>query len=160
MLDRLTTFVERVTAWPARRPWVGPAAMMVVGFGALIAAWLVQPGAGEWSYLFGRRFGGECGFVEATGLACPSCGMTRSWVWLARGDVLKALSYNAAGAMLLLSLVGMGLLGAVRLLTRSPKRWALPFRWISAGVVMWLLGPYLALWLVRLVGYYPLPPLQ
>ena len=156
-MQRLAAMVDQVADLPRRSPWAWPILMVLIGFGALAAALIMTPGNDEWSYLFGRRFGGECGFVQATGAVCPSCGMTRSWVWLARGDVLRAFGYNAAGALLLLGLVGMGALGAVRLVTRDPSRFKVPFSWVSSAVIVWMIGPYLMLWVARLLGWNPLP---
>lgn len=156
-MERLASILGQVSDLPKRSPWAWPVLMVVIGAGALAASWIVQPGADEWSYLFGHRFGGECGFQQTTGAACPSCGMTRSWLWLARGDVVRAFTYNAAGALLLLALVGTGVLGAVRLVTRDPWRWRVPFRWISSTVIAWMVGPYLLLWVARLLGFNPLP---
>ena len=36
-----------------------------------------------------------CPFYQATGLACPGCGLTRGFHALFHGDVLGALDYNA-----------------------------------------------------------------
>ena len=41
-----------------------------------------------------------CSFVEATGLPCPSCGMTTSFSLLAHGDVVNSLRANWVGTML------------------------------------------------------------
>lgn len=42
----------------------------------------------------------ECGFLMASGFPCPSCGMTTSWAWLTRGNLMKSVSSNAGGTML------------------------------------------------------------
>jgi hypothetical protein len=123
----------------------------------VLAALVVQPGPDEWSYLFGRQLGGPCGFQEVTELACPSCGMTRSWLWLVRGDLYKAFTYNAAGALLLMGLMLMGVLGAIRLATRDPAKLRIPFKVLSTVVIVWMVGPYLSFWIARMFGLYPLP---
>jgi hypothetical protein len=43
-----------------------------------------------------------CTFYEATGLPCPSCGMTTSFALLVRGDVVNSLRANAVGTLLAL----------------------------------------------------------
>ena len=39
-----------------------------------------------------------CTMRRLTGLNCPGCGLTRSFIALAHGDLRSAWSYNAAGA--------------------------------------------------------------
>jgi hypothetical protein len=41
-----------------------------------------------------------CGFYLWYGLPCPSCGMTTSWAWLARGDIFQAAHQHFGGALL------------------------------------------------------------
>lgn len=43
---------------------------------------------------------GPCAFREATGKPCPSCGMTTSFAWAARGDLVRAWGANPAGSLL------------------------------------------------------------
>src|SRR4051812_22115967 len=42
----------------------------------------------------------ECGFLERTGLPCPSCGMTTSFAWFVRGNVLASLYVQPMGTIL------------------------------------------------------------
>jgi len=156
-MERIEAFLGRVYELPLQHRLLQPLLMALLGAGAVLAAVVVQPGPDEWSYLFGHRLGGPCGFQEVTGLACPSCGMTRSWLWLVRGDLGKAFAYNAAGALLLIGLIAAGLLGVLRLATRDPARLRIPFKVVSTVVIVWMIGPYLALWIARMFGLYPLP---
>jgi len=82
--------------------------------------------------------------------------MTRSWVWLVRGELTKAFTYNAAGSLLLIWIAAGGVLGGVRLLTGNHELMKVPFHWLQRGMVFWLVGPYLGLWVVRLLGFNPL----
>ena len=41
-----------------------------------------------------------CAFRATTGRACPTCGMTTSFAWFARGDVTRAWRANPAGSLL------------------------------------------------------------
>lgn len=41
-----------------------------------------------------------CTWVLLTGYRCPTCGMTTSWAWMARGDLKEALTANPAGVLL------------------------------------------------------------
>ncbi|HEY8749465.1 MAG TPA: DUF2752 domain-containing protein [Tepidisphaeraceae bacterium] len=45
----------------------------------------------------------HCAFFERTGLPCPSCGMTTSWSWFARGNVLASLYIQPMGTLLALA---------------------------------------------------------
>ena len=42
----------------------------------------------------------ECTFKRFTGMPCPSCGMSTSFAFLVRGDVMNSLRANAVGTML------------------------------------------------------------
>lgn len=43
-----------------------------------------------------------CPIQHWTGIPCPTCGMTRSFMAIARGDVLQALQYHLFGPVLFL----------------------------------------------------------
>lgn len=43
-----------------------------------------------------------CTFMQMTGVPCPSCGMTTSFAFLVRGDLLNSLRANAVGTLLAL----------------------------------------------------------
>jgi hypothetical protein len=49
-----------------------------------------------------------CTVVAWYGIRCPSCGMTTSWAWLLRGQVLAALRANAGGTLLAAAAVVCG----------------------------------------------------
>ena len=59
--------------------------MVLGGLMVLGVALALEPRPDEFTYLLGERFGGPCLFRELSGFACPQCGMTRSFVWAARG---------------------------------------------------------------------------
>ena len=42
----------------------------------------------------------SCQFLDSTGLPCPSCGMTTSFSWFARGNVLASIYVQPMGAAL------------------------------------------------------------
>ena len=42
----------------------------------------------------------SCQFLESTGLPCPSCGMTTSFAWFARGNVVASVYVQPMGAAL------------------------------------------------------------
>lgn len=43
---------------------------------------------------------GLCTFKRVTGLDCPGCGLTRSFISLGHGDLARAWAYNPAGLLL------------------------------------------------------------
>lgn len=75
-----------------------------------------------------------------TGLPCPGCGMTRSWVHLAHGDVGGAFAYNHFGPLffaIAAFLVGYVLLALVR---RRPPEQVFSLvspRIMLVGVLFW-----------------------
>lgn len=48
-----------------------------------------------------------CPFRALTGLPCPGCGLTRSWVYLMHGDVAPALASNWFGPVLILAVIAL-----------------------------------------------------
>lgn len=157
----MTHPADRIVAWlPDLDPpwWIGPALFAAMGTLAVIAAALVSPVPGTQQLTaFGEPFGGTCSMIQLFGIPCAQCGMTRSWVWLVRGQVALAFTYNAAGASLLLSLVWMGVTGWVRLLTRKPRALALDWRIASLWWALWAAVLLMGLWILRLNGVNPLP---
>jgi hypothetical protein len=151
--------VEALDALEAARmpDWAWSSLLLVVGLLSVLVSVVFYPSEDpNWTMILGRQFGGECGFQMAFGLPCPSCGMTRSWVWLVRGEIGKAFAYNAAGAMLLLWLALGGFLGALRLVTRNYKLLVVPFPALFWWTMFWLAGPYLGMWVARCFGINPL----
>lgn len=47
-----------------------------------------------------------CGFLESTGLPCPTCGMTTAFSLMAHGHPLAALRVQPAGAVLFVLVLG------------------------------------------------------
>ena len=80
-----------------------------VGLGALavaqlgVAAWLAP--AGNSVSLDGKSVGSTCLSHELLGIDCPFCGMTRSFVALAHGQIGKAFELHPAGPLLFLAMV-------------------------------------------------------
>jgi hypothetical protein len=44
----------------------------------------------------------SCAFLDRTGLPCPSCGMTTSYTWMVRGNLLASFYVQPMGAVLAL----------------------------------------------------------
>jgi hypothetical protein len=90
-----------------------------------------------------------CTFVAWLGIRCPSCGMTTSWSYMLRGNVLGAIEANAGGALLAVTaavcgpwLVGSALLG--RWLGGRPREWLT----VAVGVAIVIVT--LVQWTVRI----------
>jgi hypothetical protein len=45
----------------------------------------------------------ECQFLRTSGIPCPSCGMTTSFAWFVRGDILASLYVQPMGTLLALA---------------------------------------------------------
>ncbi|WZO96520.1 DUF2752 domain-containing protein [Isosphaeraceae bacterium EP7] len=78
----------------------GALAAAALGLIAVLAvARLVEPDPR--GYGTHERLGlSPCAFLTLTGKPCPSCGMTTSFAWFARGRLDRAFSANAAGVLL------------------------------------------------------------
>lgn len=152
-LDRLESVLDRagraMMSW-----WVWPAVLTFAGALALAAALTCYPVEND-VHAFGYDLMGPCEFREINGQPCASCGMTRSWVWAARGHVLTALRYNIAGTLLFFGLVAGGVVGVARLVTRNKD--LLRLHWAASGTLVtgWVVL-YAVTWAFRLAGLYPL----
>jgi hypothetical protein len=111
--------IRRRLSWLERLVLVGAGSVLL---GLLIAATRLTPsprGLGTHQQL-GLP---PCSVLQWFGVRCPSCGMTTSWSYVVRGQVVDALQASAGGALLALTaavcgpwLVATGLWG----------RWLLP----------------------------------
>lgn len=139
--------------------WAWPAAMTAMGSAVVLISVVFGPGHGERIDLLGHPWGEPCGFYVHTGVPCPQCGMTRAWVWAARGHVWRSFLYNPAGAAMFWWLVLAGVLGAVRLASRRPNLVRVPPNALVVWTIAWMVGFYLLPWIGR-VGFdlNPLPP--
>ena len=154
--DRLPSRAAR--AWDPPW-WTWDALIVTLGVLAIGASLALSPGDDpRWVHLpDGRRFGDTCAFLKATGLPCPQCGMTRSWVHAVRGRWVASFLYSPGGFGLFAWLEVAAGLAAVRLLRRDPFAVVLPWRVPVFFALFWMVGLYLVPWLLRLAGVNPLP---
>lgn len=116
----------------------------------LIVARMIPPdprGFGTHEQLFLN----PCGFKLATGLLCPSCGMTTSWSHATRGQWLPAMQTNPAGALMAIAALVLGpwgIISAVR------GRFALfePKLWIGVTLLTTIGAVALVHWLLQLLN--------
>ena len=94
---------ERTLGWPTRRALVLAALGLV---GVLGVARRLEPDP--------RGFGthtqlglAPCAFALVTGHRCPTCGMTTSFAWFARGRFDRSWRANPAGSVLALTCVAL-----------------------------------------------------
>ncbi|WP_146117762.1 MULTISPECIES: DUF2752 domain-containing protein [Pirellulaceae] len=78
---------------------------LLLGTGGLILAVLL--GTAAWLTPSARGMGTHqqlglppCTMVQLTGMRCPSCGMTTSWSYLMKGNVVGSLKANSAGCLM------------------------------------------------------------
>jgi hypothetical protein len=91
-----------------------------------------------------------CTFKAATGLPCPSCGMTSSFALLMHGDLVNSLRANAVGtllALVCLAYVPWALWCAVR----GRRYLILSFEWALIRLVVVFLVLMLLRWAIVLV---------
>ena len=133
---------------------VGATTVAVVGAAALGAACVFSPSGVE----SGPPL---CPFAVMTGLPCPGCGLTRSWVAFMHGDVGSAFTFNAFGPVFLL-LTAVTVVAATVTLVRRRGAPLAGWRDRALGPVgAVLLGVWLAYGFVRILdaafgwGFFP-----
>ncbi len=85
-----------------------------------------------------------------TGLPCPGCGMTRSWVHLAHGDVAAAFQYNLFGPVAMAMAAGIVVYTVVALLRRGRPERLLEV--VNPKILLGLVGVWLAYSVIRIVS--------
>jgi hypothetical protein len=90
-----------------------------------------------------------CGSRALLGLECPGCGLTRSFVALAHGDLQRSLAFHRVGWLLATAVVGQLIYRPwmlYELRTKLPTRdWP---TWIGSFLIAALLGN----WLLKIAG--------
>lgn len=83
-----------------------------------------------------------CGFMQSTGMPCPTCGMTTAFAAMAHGRVFTALHAQSFGAVLFVATALAGVLGAVQATTGRGVLQRLPVRtwWLWAAFAGMLAG--------------------
>jgi hypothetical protein len=96
-----------------------------------------------------------CVFYHLTGLPCPGCGLTRSFVCFAHGEIKQAFAYHPLGPILFLAFAVYALYSFVSVV--NPKlRVYIDRRVINFGSYG-AIALFLTFWVLRLIGVFPLP---
>lgn len=157
LLARLDRFAQDLVdrPWPW---WLWPTMLVGMGLFSWVASLGLHPGPDEFVYWpGGARFGDTCGAIVLTGLPCPQCGMTRSWVYAARLDLVTAFFYSPGGLGLFLWVQAGAVIGLARLVRRDPEALTPPFALSTGWAVFWMVGLYAVPWGLRLAGVNALP---
>ncbi|MEZ4321387.1 MAG: DUF2752 domain-containing protein [Myxococcota bacterium] len=83
----------------SNRYLLGEVLIAVVFGGIVLLSALLTPSS-EVVSLFGWDVPMMCGFRRLTGMGCPGCGLTRSFAFMAHGNVLQAFQMNWIGPVL------------------------------------------------------------
>ena len=79
-----------------------------------------------------------CAFMASTGRPCPTCGMTTSFAWFARGDLASSWRANPAGSLLAplgLALIPWLLAASARGRPSPFASWEVPLVGLAVAVV-------------------------
>lgn len=117
--------------------------LALLALGALVVAF-IWPVA----HIDGGRT--NCLMLLTTGLPCPGCGLTRSWVHLAHGDVSGAFAFNHVGPILFavaVAFVGYVIYAIVR--RRPPEA---IFTRLAAKPVLVAVGLWFGYSIVRIIS--------
>ena len=155
LLQRIDRRMMTVLMWQAPW-WVWNVFLVGLAVAATGTSWMLTPGP-EWVYFMGEQVGETCAAIQLTGYPCPQCGMTRSFVYGARFEVVKAFLFNPAGYALFLWIQVGGILGAYRLIRRDGGAAELPWQLVAGWTMLWMLGLWMLPWVGRLFGINPLP---
>lgn len=121
---------------------------MSLGVGALALLMSVQPDGEGVSLPLVGRLPELCMLKSNTGLDCPGCGLTRSFIALAGGDVESAWHYNPVGLLMFgillyqipYRLIALGCLARGKTLSGHSTR-------LSSAVIFIVVGGLFAQWL-------------
>ncbi len=102
--------------------------------------------------LAGFRLPEVCAFKRVTGLPCPGCGLTRSWVAAVHGDLADSFAFHRLGWLVLLYVVVQALRhGAWLVVTGRREAIERAGGWLDRGIIP-LGGLLLIAWVPTLLA--------
>jgi len=144
-----------LTAW---RPTTSQTALhwtfLALGFLVVAASFLLEIRDHEHVALPGTdvTLPGTCTFRELTGMPCPGCGLTRSFISVVHGRCADAWEYNPAGFLFFAIVVFQIPYRIYQLVRIRRGRGQHYFVWIDAWVLTLLIISLLAQWIYRLTA--------
>ncbi|MFJ9389857.1 DUF2752 domain-containing protein [Nocardioides sp. NPDC101246] len=113
-----------------------------IGVGGIVIASLLPAGGIEDGPVL-------CPFRAITGLPCPGCGLTRSWVYLMHGDIGSSLASNWFGPVLILAILVLAVVAVrARISRRRPTDLD---KLVRSPIILGFFGLFLAYGAVRLI---------
>jgi len=73
-----------------------------------------------------------CPILQFTGIPCPGCGMTRSFLALIQGDLKGAIAFHIFGPFVFAACIGFAIHIAIELYTQQEIRYPGLNRWLRA----------------------------
>jgi hypothetical protein len=90
-----------------------------------------------------------CAFQQQFGIPCPSCGMTTSWAWFARGNIVASLWIQPMGTLLAF-LTAFTFWGGIYVAVTGRGAHQL-LRYVPSGYIVWsLVAAALLAWLWKI----------
>lgn len=102
--------------------WIDLGLALLVSALLAATAWLVPAGGGL-ELPWGKNFPAVCWLNQVTGVECPFCGMTRSWVAAMHGDLASSFGWHPGGPLLLAAGIVLLLGVGISMALRRPPLW-------------------------------------
>lgn len=91
-----------------------------------------------------------CLFNSATGIPCPVCGLTRSFIYTAHGELSSAFRMHLLGPPLFFSMILSAAVVTVSLVSGHRLRYS--FSPMAGRIVFWsVIGLFLGAWMMKLL---------
>ncbi len=121
-----------------------------------VIGFCVVPLVSSWLYANGHRFSFVfCPVRHWTGVICPSCGMTRSFMAIARGDWARAIDYHLFGPLLFTGF-GLTIVQAILELSTNQRLQIFYMQWLKRrDFQLAIFISFIGYYLLRLTQFIP-----